>query len=59
MKRVKNKEHVAPLASRRLSKNGSILNVWVTITALEDKDGKPVEIATTERDIDEFKKIRL
>jgi len=59
MKRVKNKEHVAPLASQRLCKNGSILNVWVTITALKDKDGKPVEIATTERDIDEFKKIRL
>jgi two-component system CheB/CheR fusion protein len=58
-KRVKNKEQVAPFATRRLCKNGRILNVWLTITALEDEGGKPIEIATTERDLTEIKKIRL
>ena len=57
MKKVKNKEHLTPFASQRLCKNGRILNVWLTITALEDEDGMPVEIATTERDITELKKI--
>ncbi len=57
-KRIKNKEHVAPFATQRLCKTGKLLNVWLTITALEDEDGKPVEIATTERDITELKKIR-
>jgi two-component system CheB/CheR fusion protein len=57
-KMVKNKAHMAPFATQRLCKNGKILNVWLTITALKDEDGKPIEIATTEREITEFKKIR-
>jgi len=57
-KRIKNKEHVAPFATQRLCKNGKLFNVWLTITALEDEGGKPVEIATTERDLTELKKIR-
>ena len=57
-KMVKNKEHVAPFATQRLCKNGKILDLWLTITALKDEGGKPVEIATTEREIAEFKKNR-
>ena len=56
---VKKKEHVAPFATQRLCKNGKLFNVWLTITALEDEGGKPVEIATTERDLTELKKIRV
>jgi two-component system CheB/CheR fusion protein len=59
MKRIKNKDHVAPFASQRLCKNGRILDVWLTMTALEDEYGKPIEIATTERDITELHKIKV
>jgi two-component system CheB/CheR fusion protein len=59
MKRVTNKDHVAPFASQRLCKNGRILDVWLTMTALEDEYGKPIEIATTERDITELHKIKV
>jgi len=58
LKMVKNKEHVAPLATQRLCKNHKVLDVWLTVTGLKDKDGGLVELATTERDITEFKKNR-
>jgi PAS domain S-box-containing protein len=41
---------------RRLTKDGRILNVWLTTTLLMDESGKPVAIATTERDITERKR---
>ena len=50
-KKLKNGEIVNSLETQRLCKNGKTLNVWLTITALKDDSGKPVEIATTERDI--------
>ena len=56
MKRVKNNEHVAPLATQRLCKNHEVLDVWLTVTGLKDKDDRLVELATTERDIGELKK---
>jgi len=37
--------------SRRKTKAGKILDVWLTGTALLDESGQPVEIATTERDL--------
>jgi two-component system CheB/CheR fusion protein len=55
---IKNNEPAEPFVTQRQCKTGKLLNVWLTITALEDEDGKPVEIATTERDITELKKIR-
>jgi two-component system, chemotaxis family, CheB/CheR fusion protein len=39
----------------RKTKDGRILQVWATVTALRDETGRPVGIATTERDITEFK----
>jgi two-component system CheB/CheR fusion protein len=56
LERIKNKEYVAPLATQRLCKNHEVLDVWLTVTGLKDKDGRLVELATTERDITEFKK---
>jgi len=44
--------------TQRLCKNGKILNVWLTVTALKDASGKLVEIASTERDISELKQLR-
>ena len=37
--------------TQRLTKDGRVLDVWMTLTALKDKQGKGVTIATTERDI--------
>ena len=37
--------------TRQLTKNGKILDIWLTATALTDESGQPVEIAITERDL--------
>ena len=57
-KKLKNGESVNSFETQRMCKNGKILNVWLTITALKDESGKPIEIATTERDISELKQLR-
>jgi two-component system CheB/CheR fusion protein len=57
-KKLKKGENVNSLETLRLCKNGKTLNVWLTITALKDGSGKPIEIATTERDIGELKQFR-
>ena len=57
-KNLKNGESVNSLETQRMCKNGKILNVWLTITALRDGSGNPIEIATTERDISELKLLR-
>ncbi len=48
-------ELVASLETQRLSKDGRILDVWLTTTKLVDEQGKIVAIATTERDITQRK----
>jgi two-component system CheB/CheR fusion protein len=57
-KKLKNGEKLKSLETQRICKNGKILNVWLTISALKDGSGKPIEMATTERDISELKKLR-
>ncbi|MCG6881464.1 MAG: PAS domain-containing protein [Deltaproteobacteria bacterium] len=44
-------EPINPFKSRRKTKEGNILEIWLTITALKDEKGRPVEIASTERDL--------
>jgi len=56
-KKLKKGEIVNSFETQRLCKNGKILNVWLTMTALKDDSGKTVEIATTERDISEIKQL--
>jgi two-component system CheB/CheR fusion protein len=43
--------------TQRLCKNGKVLEVWLTITSLKIESGKPLEIATTERDISEIRQL--
>ena len=45
------KEDVESFETRRITKDGKQLNVWLTVTRLVDDDGKQMAIATTERDI--------
>lgn len=49
--RLKNGKTIKSLKSKRVTKNGEILNIWLTATALKDESGKPVEMAFTERDL--------
>jgi two-component system CheB/CheR fusion protein len=35
----------------RLTKDGRVIEVWLTATVLRDESGKPISMATTERDI--------
>lgn len=37
--------------SQRVTKQGGILDVWLTATSLTDNSGRPVAVATTERDM--------
>jgi len=46
-------ETVPLFESQRVTKNGCIIDVWLAMTKLVDETGKPVGIATTERDITE------
>ncbi len=43
-------EVIEPYRTQRTAKNGAVLNVWVTATALQDEAGQIYAIATTERE---------
>jgi two-component system, chemotaxis family, CheB/CheR fusion protein len=49
--KIKNGEIVRSFKTRRKTKTGHVLKVWVTATALTDESGRAVEMATTERDL--------
>ena len=46
----------APIETQRHTRGGRVLDVLVTVTVLRDDEGRPVEVATTERDITEQKR---
>ncbi len=50
-------EIVKPFELRRVTKDGRILDVWLTTTLLTDDQGNPVAVATIERDITERKQV--
>jgi two-component system CheB/CheR fusion protein len=50
-KQVKEGKQVKSFKTQRKTKDGRILNIWVSATRLVDAQGEPVEIATTERDL--------
>ncbi|MDD5223668.1 MAG: PAS domain S-box protein [bacterium] len=49
-------EKVSSFETQRLTKDGRLLDVWLTVTKLVDDEGKVIAIASTERDITEIKK---
>ncbi len=51
MAKLKIGETVKSLKTQRLTKDGKILDIWLTVTVLKDDSGRPIEIATTERDL--------
>jgi two-component system CheB/CheR fusion protein len=42
--------------TQRLTKDGKMLDVWLTVTVVKDGKDKPEYVATTERDITRFKR---
>lgn len=56
MDKLKAGENVESFETKRLTKDGRCLDVWLTVTKLVDDSGKPIAIATTERDITERKR---
>ena len=51
VEKLKKNVPVTSFKTQRKTSSGKILDVWVTITALNDENGWPVEIASTERDL--------
>jgi two-component system CheB/CheR fusion protein len=51
MAKLKKGITVKSLKTKRLTKDGNMLDVWLTATVLKDDTGQPIEIATTERDL--------
>jgi len=51
------KEDVKSFKTERLTKEGKVVEVWLTVTKLTDDQGKPISIATTERDISDIAKL--
>jgi PAS domain S-box-containing protein len=50
-------EAITSLETQRVAKDGRILDIWMTVTKLVDDTGKPIGIASTERDITERKRV--
>ena len=48
---------VPSFETQRVTKDGRTLDVWLTATKLVDEAGKPVGIATTERDVTEHRRL--
>ncbi len=48
-------EKISSFETQRLTKDGRLLDVWMTVTKLMDDTGKIIAIASTERDITERK----
>jgi PAS domain S-box-containing protein len=59
IQRIQQGDIVKSFELRRVTKDGRILDVWLTTTLLTDEKGKPVAIATTERDITERKQAEI
>ena len=53
---IRSGEVAESLETQRQTKDGRILDVWLTLTALTDETGEPTTVATTERDITERKR---
>lgn len=49
--KIRKGETVKSFKTRRMAKDGKILDIWLTATVLTDEIGNPTEIAVTDRDM--------
>lgn len=57
VQRITEGEVLKSFETRRTTKTGTALDIWSTVTLLTDDQGKPIAIATTDRDVTERKRI--
>jgi PAS domain S-box-containing protein len=57
IEKIKTNETMNAFETKRLAKDGRVLDMWLTVTKLVDDEGNAVAIATTERDITEKKRL--
>lgn len=50
-KRLSEGEVIAPFETQRMTRDGRVVDIWITMTVTVDDDDRPVGIATTETDI--------
>ena len=55
--RLKNNEQIESIETKRISKEGKVLDVWIVVTRLEDESGQLIGVVSTERDITESKQM--
>jgi two-component system CheB/CheR fusion protein len=51
IKKIFEGETIASFKTKRLTKDGRIIDVWLTVTIIKDEVGNPQTVATTERDL--------
>ena len=56
-KRLIKGEDIQSFETQRITKDGRILDIWLTVTTLTNDAGRPIAIATTERDITERRRL--
>ncbi|MHC4647464.1 MAG: PAS domain-containing sensor histidine kinase [Planctomycetota bacterium] len=56
--RLSKGEDIRSFETQRITKDGRVLDVWLTVTTLTDVAGRPAAVATTERDITERKRLQ-
>lgn len=55
--RLKNNEQIESIETKRVSKEGKIVDVWIVVTRLEDEKGQLIGAVSTERDITDRKQM--
>jgi two-component system CheB/CheR fusion protein len=51
VKKIRAGKEIKSFRTQRKTKDGRVLDIWLTVTKLVDAEGKPIQIATTERDL--------
>ena len=51
LEKLKSGEIIKTFRTKRKTKEGKTLDIWLTVTVIKDDRGKPVQIATTERNL--------
>lgn len=51
LKKIQAGKEVKSFRTRRVTKQGELIDVYLTVTKLTDESGKPVAVATTERNV--------
>jgi two-component system CheB/CheR fusion protein len=51
IKKISAGKEIKSFKTKRKTKDGRVLNIWLTVTKIADAEGKPIQIATTERDL--------